>query len=144
MYRRDGGIDDCEVVTMSDFGTLSEKEVVDIITGRRIIKNEQERALVMLQIDGVYYDFSDDEALELFERFENKELTREQMSFHIIILALMSENISRNKIDLLTKSKNKLLEFLNNDISYRYLDEPILEEDIKIIESFFKEEVAVC
>ena len=129
---------------MSDFGTLSEKEVVDIITGRRIIKNEQERALVMLQIDGVYYDFSDDEALELFERFENKELTREQMSFHIIILALMSENISRNKIDLLTKSKNKLLEFLNNDISYRYLDEPILEEDIKIIESFFKEEVAVC
>lgn len=129
---------------MSDFGTLSEKEVVDIITGRRIIKNEQERALVMLQIDGVYYDFSDDEALELFERFENKELTREQMSFHIIILALMSENISRNKIDLLTKSKNKLLEFLNNDISYRYLDEPILEEDIKTIESFFKEEVAIC
>ena len=129
---------------MSDFGTLSEKEVVDIITGRRIIKNEQERALVMLQIDGVYYDFSDDEALELFERFENKELTREQMSFHIIILALMSENISRNKIDLLTKSKNKLLEFLNNDISYRYLDEPILEEDIKVIESFFKESVAIC
>ena len=129
---------------MSDFGTLSEKEVVDIITGRRIIKNEQERALVMLQIEGVYYDFSDDEALELFERFENKELTREQMSFHIIVLAVLSEYISRNKIDLLTKSKNKLLEFLNNDISYRYLDEPILEEDIKTIGSFFKEEVAVC
>ena len=129
---------------MSDFGTLSEKEVVDIITGRRIIKNEQERALVMLQIDGVYYDFSDDEALELFERFENKELTREQMSFHIIVLAFLSEYISRNKIDLLTKSKNKLLEFLNNDISYRYLDEPILEEDIKTIGLFFKEPVAVC
>ena len=129
---------------MSDFGTLSEKEVVDIITGRRIIKNEQERALVMLQIEGVYYDFSDDEALELFERFENKELTREQMSFHIIVLAVLSEYISRNKIDLLTKSKNKLLEFLNNDISYRYLDEPILEEDIKTIGSFFKEEVAIC
>lgn len=129
---------------MNDFGTLSEKEVVDIITGRRIIKNEQERALVMLQIDGVYYDFSDDEALELFERFENKELTREQMSFHIIVLAVLSEYISRNIIDLLTKSKNKLLEFLNNDISYRYLDEAILEEDIKTIESFFKEPIAVC
>ncbi len=129
---------------MSDFGTLSEKQVVDIITGRRIIKNEQERAIVMLQIEGLYYDFSDDEALELFERFDNKELTCEQMTYHIIILAIMANYIVENKIDSLTRSKNKFLYYLNEEVDYCYLDEPILEKDIKVLGSFFKEPVAVC
>ena len=131
-------------MVMNDFGTLSEKQVVDIITGRRIIKNEQERAIVMLQIDGVHYDFSDDEATELFERFDNKELTCEQMTFHIIILATMANYIVENKIDSLTRSKNKFLYYLNEEVDYCYLDEPILEEDIKKIGMFFKEPIAVC
>ena len=129
---------------MSDFGTLSEKQVVDIITGRRIIKNEQERAIVMLQIDGVHYDFSDDEATELFERFDNKELTCEQMTFHIAILYVMAAYIAKNDEESLSRSKRLLIDFLCDDFYYCYLDEPLLEEDIKKIGLFFKEPIATC
>ena len=129
---------------MSEFGALSINQVVDIITGRRIIKNEQGHALVMLQMDGLQYDFSDEEATELFERFDNKELTCEQMTFHINILFLLASYIARYDEDSLSRSKRLMIDFLCKDLDYCYLDEPILEEDIKKIGTFFREPVAVC
>ena len=129
---------------MNGLPTLSSEQLVEYITGRRIIQNEQERALVMLQIHGVYYDYSDEQAMELFERFNRNELTCPQMSYHITLLFSLACNIAQVNEEALNRSKRLLIAFLSDEVDYCYLDEPLLSEDIRLIETFFKELVAVC
>ena len=122
---------------------MSYKLLEDYITGRRIIKNEQERAAVLILIDGIYYDFSDEQVRELFTRFHNKELTINQMTYHITLLYSLlayAESIGKEPT---SKGKMLLLRFYK-DHDYYYLDEPLLIEDIELIGTYFKEDVAVC
>ena len=122
---------------------MSYKLLEDYITGRRIIKNEQERAAVLILIDGIYYDFSDEQVRELFTRFHNKELTINQMTYHITLLySLLAYAASIGK-EPTSKGKMLLLRFYK-DHDYYYLDEPLLIEDIELIGTYFKEDVAVC
>ena len=64
----------------------------DYITGRKVIKDEQERAAVMILTNGVCYDFSDEQVRELYDRYHNKELTDVQMTYHIALLYSLLTN----------------------------------------------------
>lgn len=115
----------------------------DYITGRKVIKDEQERAAVMILADGINYDFSDEQVRELYDRFHNNELTVEQMTYHITLLYSLLTNDAQNGITPSSKGKTLLLRFYK-DHDYYYLDGPLLIEDIELIGTYFEEEVAVC
>ena len=117
--------------------------LVDYITGKRVIKDEQERAVALLLADGVYYDFSDEQVRELYQRFHNKELTINQMSYHITLLYSLLAYAASIGNEPSSKGKMLLLRFYK-DYDYYYLDEPLLKEDIDLIETYFIEPVAVC
>ena len=117
--------------------------IVDYITGKRVIKDEQERAAVMILINGVCYDFSDEQVRELYDRYHNKELTDVQMSYHISLFYSLLANGAQNGITPSSKGKILLLQFYK-DHDYYYLDEPLLKEDIELINTYFEEPVAVC
>ena len=118
--------------------------LVDYITGKRVIKNEEERAVALLLAHGVYYDFSDEQVRELYQRYHNKELTINQMSYHITLLYSLLAYAASIGNEPTSKGKMLLLRFYNNDHDYYYLDEPLLKEDIDLIETYFEEQVAVC
>ena len=122
---------------------MSYKLLEDYITGRRIIKNEQERAAVLILIDGIYYDFSDEQVRELYDRFHNKELTINQMTYHITLLYSLLAYAASIGHEPTSKGKMLLLRFYK-DHDYYYLDEPLLIEDIELIGTYFKEDIAVC
>ena len=117
--------------------------LVDYITGKRVIKDEQERAAVMILTNGVCYDFSDEQVRELYDRYHNKELTDVQMTYHIALLYSLLANGAQNGITPSSKGKILLLQFYK-DHDYYYLDEPLLKEDIDLIGTYFEEQVAVC
>ena len=117
--------------------------LVDYITGKRVIKDEQERAAVMILTNGVCYDFSDEQVRELYDRYHNKELTDVQMTYHIALLYSLLANGAQNGITPSNKGKILLLQFYK-DHDYYYLDEPLLKEDIELIGTYFEEPVAVC
>ena len=117
--------------------------LVDYITGKRVIKDEQERAAVMILTNGVCYDFSDEQVRELYDRYHNKELTDVQMTYHIALLYSLLANGAQNGITPSSKGKILLLQFYK-DHDYYYLDEPLLKEDIELIGTYFIEPVAVC
>lgn len=117
--------------------------LVDYITGKRVIKDEQERAVALLLADGVYYDFSDEQVRELYQRYHNKELTINQMSYHITLLYSLLAYAASIGNEPSSKGKMLLLRFYI-DHDYYYLDEPLLKEDIDLIETYFIEPVAVC
>ncbi len=117
--------------------------LVDYITGKRVIKDEQERAAVMILTNGVCYDFSDEQVRELYDRYHNKELTDVQMTYHIALLYSLLANGAQNGITPSSKGKILLLQFYK-DQDYYYLDEPLLKEDIELISTYFEEPVAVC
>ena len=117
--------------------------LVDYITGKRVIKDEQERAVALILTNGVYYDFSDEQVRELYDRYHNKELTNVQMTYHIALLYSLLANGAQNGITPSSKGKILLLQFYK-DHDYYYLDEPLLKEDIDLIETYFEEPVAVC
>jgi hypothetical protein len=117
--------------------------IVDYITGKRVIKDEQERAAVMILTNGVCYDFSDEQVRELYDRYHNKELTDVQMTYHIALLYSLLANGAQNGITPSSKGKILLLQFYK-DHDYYYLDEPLLKEDIELISTYFEEQVAVC
>ena len=117
--------------------------LVDYITGKRVIKNEEERAVALLLAHGVYYDFSDEQVRELYQRYHNKELTINQMSYHITLLYSLLAYAASIGNEPTSKGKMLLLRFYN-DHDYYYLDEPLLKEDIDLIETYFEEQVAVC
>ena len=115
----------------------------DYITGKRVIKDEQERAVALLLAHGVYYDFSDEQVRELYQRYHNKELTMNQMSYHITLLYSLLAYAASIGNEPSSKGKMLLLRFYD-DHDYYYLDEPLLKEDIDLIETYFEESVAVC
>ena len=117
--------------------------LVDYITGKRVIKDEQERAAVMILTNGICYDFSDEQVRELYDRYHNKELTDVQMTYHIALLYSLLANGAQNGITPSSKGKILLLQFYK-DHDYYYLDEPLLKEDIELISTYFEEPVAVC
>ena len=117
--------------------------LVDYITGKRVIKDEQERAVALIFADGVYYDFSDEQVRELYQRYHNKELTINQMSYHITLLYSLLAYAASIGNQPSSKGKMLLLRFYK-DHDYYYLDEPLLKEDIDLIETYFEEPVAVC
>lgn len=117
--------------------------LVDYITGKRVIKDEQERAAVMILTNGVCYEFSDEQVRELYDRYHNKELTDVQMTYHIALLYSLLANGAQNGITPSSKGKILLLQFYK-DHDYYYLDEPLLKEDIELISTYFEEPVAVC
>lgn len=117
--------------------------LVDYITGKRVIKSEEERAVALILADGVYYDFSDEQVRELFQRYHNKELTINQMSYHITLLYSLLAYAASIGNEPSSKGKMLLLRFYK-DHDYYYLDEPLLKEDIDLIETYFIEPVAVC
>ncbi len=117
--------------------------LVDYITGKRVIKNEEERAVALLLAHGVYYDFSDEQVRELYQRYHNKELTINQMSYHITLLYSLLAYAASIGNEPTSKGKMLLLRFYN-DHDYYYLDEPLLKEDIELISTYFEEPVAVC
>lgn len=117
--------------------------IVDYITGKRVIKNEEERAVALILADGVFYDFSDEQVRELYDRYHNKELTDVQMTYHIALLYSLLANGAQNGITPSSKGKILLLQFYK-DHDYYYLDEPLLKEDIELISTYFEEPVAVC
>ncbi len=117
--------------------------LVDYITGKRVIKDEQERAVALILTNGVCYDFSDEQVRELYDRYHNKELTDVQMTYHIALLYSLLANGAQNGITPSSKGKILLLQFYK-DHDYYYLDEPLLKEDIELIGTYFEEPVAVC
>ena len=117
--------------------------LVDYITGKRVIKDEQERAVALLLTNGVCYDFSDEQVRELYDRYHNKELTDVQMTYHIALLYSLLADAAQNGITPSSKGKILLLQFYK-DCDYYYLDEPLLKEDIELIGTYFEEPVAVC
>ena len=117
--------------------------LVDYITGKRVIKDEQERAVALILADGVYYDFTDEQVRELYQRYHNKELTINQMSYHITLLYSLLAYAASIGNQPTSKGKMLLLRFYK-DHDYYYLDEPLLKEDIDLIETYFIEPVAVC
>ena len=117
--------------------------LVDYITGKRVIKDEQERAVALLLTNGVCYDFSDEQVRELYDRYHNKELTDVQMAYHIALLYSLLADAAQNGITPSSKGKILLLQFYK-DHDYYYLDEPLLKEDIELISTYFEEQVAVC
>ena len=117
--------------------------LVDYITGKRVIKDEQERAVALLLAHGVCYDFSDEQVRELYDRYHNKELTDVQMTYHIALLYSLLADAAQNGITPSSKGKILLLQFYK-DCDYYYLDEPLLKEDIELIGTYFEEPVAVC
>jgi len=66
------------------------------------------------------------------------------MTYHIVVLYTLASYIAHNHEDKLNKSKRLLIHYFEKDNSFHYLDEPLLEEDIKHIGTFFEEPVAVC
>ena len=117
--------------------------IVDYITGKRVIKDEQERAVALLLTNGVCYDFSDEQVRELYDRYHNKELTDVQMTYHIALLYSLLADAAQNGITPSSKGKILLLQFYK-DHDYYYLDESLLKEDIELISTYFEEPVAVC
>ena len=115
----------------------------DYITGRKVIIDEQERAAVMILTNGVCYDFSDEQVRELYQRYHNKELTINQMSYHITLLYSLLAYAASIGNEPTSKGKMLLLRFYK-DHDYYYLDEPLLKEDIELIGTYFEEPVAVC
>ena len=123
---------------------MSINELVEYITGRKVIDNEQERARVLMKTDGIVYDYSDDEAMELFERFDTEELTREQMSYHISLLFTLALHVEANNLESLSRSKRRLINYFRIEHADIYLDAPLPIETIKTIETFFEGQVATC
>lgn len=117
--------------------------LVDYITGKRVIKDEQERAVALILAHGVYYDFTDEQVRELYQRYHNKELTINQMSYHITLLYSLLAYAASIGNEPTSKGKMLLLRFYN-DHDYYYLDEPLLKEDIDLIETYFEEPIAAC
>ena len=117
---------------------MSINELVEYITGRKIIDNEQEHARVLMKTDGIVYDYSDDEAMELFERFDTEELTREQMSYHISLLFTLALHVEANNLESLSRSKRRLINYFRIEHADIYLDTPLP------IETFFEGQVATC
>ena len=123
---------------------MSINELVEYITGRKIIDNEQECARVLMKTDGIVYDYSDDEAMELFERFDTEELTREQMSYHISLLFTLALHVEANNLESLSRSKRRLINYFRIEHADIYLDAPLPIETIKTIETFFEGQIATC
>ena len=124
--------------------SLTEEQLVDYITGRTIMVNDNERGLVMLKIRNIGYHYTDEHAMELFERYHNKELTDEQMSYHLYLLFVLALHTKENKKELLSKSQRQLIDYYNGLLSYEYADAPLSKEEIEEIEPIFKEPVAAC
>ena len=123
---------------------MSINELVEYITGRKVIDNEQECARVLMKTDGVVYDYTDDEAMELFERFDTEELTCEQMSYHISLLFTLALHSEANHLETLSRSKRRLIDYFRIEHTDIYLDTTLPIETIKTIETFFEGQVAVC
>lgn len=124
--------------------SLTEDQIADYITGRTIMVNNNECGLVMLKIRSTGYHYTDEQVMELFERYHNEELTDEQMSYHLYLLFTFALRIKENKNELLTKSQRQLIDYYNGLLSYEYADAPLSKEEIKEIEAIFKEPVAAC
>ena len=148
MLRRFSGTNNHEVIVMADltefYIRMSINELVEYITGRKIIYNEQECARVLMKTDGIVYDYSDDEAMELFERFDTEELTCEQMSYHISLLFTLALHVEANNLESLSRSKRRLINYFRIEHADIYLDVPLPIETIKTIETFFEGQVATC
>ena len=123
---------------------MSISELVEYITGRKVIDNEQECARVLMKTDGVVYDYTDDEAMELFERFDAEELTCEQMSYHISLLFTLALHSEANHLETLSRSKRRLIDYFRIEHADIYLDTTLPIETIKTIETFFEGQVAAC
>ena len=123
---------------------LTTDQLVDYITGRKIMETENDQGIVMLKINGIGYDYSDSEVMELYGRYNNGELTDEQMTFHLYVLFTLALRIKENRREYLSKSKRQLIDYYNGILSYRFADVPLSKEEIKAIETFFKEPIAAC
>ena len=124
--------------------SLTEDQLADYITGRTIMVNDNERGLVMLKTRNLGYHYSDEQVMELFERYHNEELTDEQMSFHLYLLFTLALRTKENRKELLSKSQRQLIDYYNGLLSYEYADAPLSKEEINEIEAIFKEPVAAC
>ena len=89
-------------------------------------------------------NMSDDEAMELFERFDTEELTCEQMSYHISLLFTLALHVEANNLELLSRSKRRLINYFRIEHADIYLDAPLPIETIKTIETFFEGQIATC
>lgn len=123
---------------------MSINELVEYITGRKVIDNEQEYARVLMKTDGIVYDYSDNEAMELFDKFDTGELTCEQMSYHISLLFTLALHSEANHLETLSRSKRRLIDYFRIEHADVYLDTTLPIETIKTIETFFEGQAAVC
>ena len=123
---------------------MSINELVEYITGRKVIDNEQECARVLMKTDGIVYDYTNEEVMELFDRFDTEELTCEQMSYHISLLFTLALHSEANHLETLSRSKRRLIDYFRIEHADIYLDTTLPIETIKTIETFFEGQVAVC
>ena len=123
---------------------MSINELVEYITGRKVIDNEQECARVLMKTDGIVYDYTNEEVIELFDRFDTEELTCEQMSYHISLLFTLALHVEANHLETLSRSKRRLIDYFRIEHADIYLDAPLPIETIKTIETFFEGQVATC
>ena len=123
---------------------MSINELVEYITGRKVIDNEQECARVLMKTDGIVYDYTNEEVIELFDRFDTEELTCEQMSYHISLLFTLALHVEANNLESLSRSKQRLINYFRVEHTDIYLDTTLPIETIKTIETFFEGQVAVC
>ena len=128
---------------MKEIG-LSQKQLIEYVSGKRTIRNAKELSAVWILTDDLYYNFTSDEAMDVFERYDNDELTVSQITWHILLLYSLAVKVFEKGEEPLSPAKRRLMEmFLDENRDY-YIDEPLPLEVIEEIRKLFKEEVAVC
>ena len=123
---------------------LTQKELIDFATGKRIIRSNQEFSAVSVCSEGLSYDFTNDEVMELYDMFDRGELTKAQLCWHILLLYTLAIRDLEKGENQLPAPKRKLIEMFESYDRYYYIDEPLPLEVIEEIRKLFKEEVAVC
>lgn len=119
------------------------KELEEYVTGKRTISSDKEFADVLARYNRVFYDFTDEQVRELYERFYSNEVTIDQMSFHLLFLYMLVVFFMEKGVKEPNHSKTQLLDYYNN-AEICFLDEPLSLEEIDHIWTFFKGDSAIC
>ena len=123
---------------------LTKKELIEYVSGKRIMDSNNEFSIISFYSREICYDFTYSEVMELYERFDRGELTKAQMSWHILLLYTLAVRDLEKDENRLSTPKRKLIEMFESYDRYYYIDEPLPLDVIEKIRRLFKEEVAVC
>ena len=123
---------------------MDEKELIKYVSGKKIMNSNNEFSIVSFFSREICYDFTYSEVMGLYDKFDRGELTKAQMSWHILLLYTLAIRDLEKDENRLPTPKRKLIEMFESYDRYYYLDEPLPLDVIEKIRRLFEEEVAVC